>query len=157
MPLTYKMPPQVNRIVLLAIGIVGSYLVARVFLTPASFNEKGYGWYRKDALAEVATHDRAYAGKKACEECHAEEVKKVSLGIHKTLSCEGCHGPGEAHAGNPDNGDVKMQVLNFSHCVRCHEANPSRPKWHKQIVSKDHYAGTKCTECHVPHSPAEVP
>lgn len=157
MPLTYKMPPQVLRILLLAIGIVGSYLIARVFLTPPSFNERGYGWYRKDALAELATRDRAYAGKKACEECHADEVKKLASGLHKTLSCEGCHGPGEAHAGNPDNGEVKMQVLNFSHCVRCHEANPSRPKWHKQVVSKDHYAGTKCTECHVPHSPAEVP
>jgi nitrate/TMAO reductase-like tetraheme cytochrome c subunit len=42
-------------------------------------------------------------------------------------------------------------------CLRCHEANPSRPKWHKQIVSKDHYTGSKCTECHVPHSPLEVP
>lgn len=154
---TFKMPPQVVRIVLLAVGIVGSYLVARYFLTPPSFNEKGYGWYRKDALVDLATGDRVYAGMKACEECHADEYKKVLLGGHKTLSCEGCHGPGGAHAGNPDNGDVKMQVLNFSHCVRCHEANPSRPKWHKQIISKDHYAGSKCTECHVPHSPAEVP
>jgi hypothetical protein len=151
----FKMPPQVVRILLLAIGIVGSYLVARYFLTPPSFNQ--YGWYRGDALMEIASHDRAYAGKKACEECHSDEYQKVLKGEHKTLSCEGCHGPGEAHAGNPDNGDVKMQVLNFSHCVRCHEANPSRPKWHKQIVSKEHYAGTKCTECHVPHSPAEVP
>jgi hypothetical protein len=151
----FKMPPQVVRILLLAVGIVGSYLVARYFLTPPSFNQ--YGWYRGDALMEVASHDRVYAGKKACEECHSDEYQKVLKGEHKTLSCEGCHGPGEAHAGNPDNGDVKMQVLNFSHCVRCHEANPSRPKWHKQVVSKEHYAGTKCTECHVPHSPSEVP
>ncbi len=57
---------------------------------------------------------------------------------------------------NPDNPDVKMAVLHYSLCLRCHEANPSRPKWHKQIVSKNHYPG-KCTECHVPHSPSEVP
>jgi hypothetical protein len=24
-------------------------------------------------------------------------------------------------------------------------------------VIKNHYTGSKCTECHVPHSPSEVP
>jgi hypothetical protein len=148
------MPPQVLRIVLLAIGIVAAYSVARYFLTPASFGE--YGWYRGAALAELATRDRVYAGKKACEECHSDEYQKLMKHEHKGLSCEACHGPGEAHVQNPDNPDVKMAVLHYSLCLRCHEANPSRPKWHKQIVSKNHYPG-KCTECHMPHSPSEVP
>ena len=150
----FKMPPQVLRIVLLAIGIVAAYSVARYFLTPASFGE--YGWYRGAALAELATRDRVYAGKKACEECHSDEYQKLMKHEHKGLSCEACHGPGEAHVQNPDNPDVKMAVLHYSLCLRCHEANPSRPKWHKQIVSKNHYPG-KCTECHLPHSPSEVP
>lgn len=150
----FKMPPQVLRIVLLAIGIVAAYSVARYFLTPASFGE--YGWYRGAALAELATRDRVYAGKKACEECHSDEYQKLMKHEHKGLSCEACHGPGEAHVQNPDNPDVKMAVLHYSLCLRCHEANPSRPKWHKQIVSKNHYPG-KCTECHMPHSPSEVP
>ena len=151
----FKMPPQLFRIVLLAVGIVVAYSVARYFLTPASFGE--YGWYRGAALAELATRDRVYAGKNACEVCHPDECQKLIKHEHKGLSCEACHGPGEAHAQNPDNPDVKMAVLHYSLCLRCHEANPSRPKWHKQIVSKDHYTGTKCTECHVPHSPSEVP
>ena len=150
----FKMPPQVLRIVLLAVGIVAAYSVARYFLTPASFGE--YGWYRGAALAELATRDRVYAGKKACEECHSDEYQKLMKHEHKGLSCEACHGPGEAHVQNPDNPDVKMAVLHYSLCLRCHEANPSRPKWHKQIVSKNHYPG-KCTECHMPHSPSEVP
>jgi hypothetical protein len=148
------MPPQVLRIVLLAVGIVAAYSVARYFLTPSSFGE--YGWYRGAALAELATRDRVYAGKKACEECHSDEYQKLMKHEHKGLSCEACHGPGEAHVQNPDNPDVKMAVLHYSLCLRCHEANPSRPKWHKQIVSKNHYPG-KCTECHMPHSPSEVP
>jgi hypothetical protein len=148
----FQMPPQVFRIFLLAVAIVGSYSVARYFLTPSSFRQ--YGWYRGEALAELATRDRVYAGKKACDECHSEEFQKLLKHEHKGLSCEGCHGPGQAHADNPD---VKMEVLNFSHCVRCHEANPSRPKWHKQIVLKSHYAGSKCTECHVAHSPNDTP
>jgi hypothetical protein len=148
----FKMPPQVLRIVLLAVGIVAAYSVARYFLTPASFGE--YGWYRGAALAELATRDRVYAGKKACEECHSDEYQKQMKHEHKGLSCEGCHGSGQAHAGDPRKDNIQMS--SFAICLRCHEANPSRPKWHKQIVSKNHYPG-KCTECHMPHSPLEVP
>lgn len=147
-----QMPPQVVRLVLLTVGIVGSYMVAKFLLTPASFGQ--YGFYRGDALMEIASHPVSLAGQKACAECHSDEVELLAKFEHKTLSCEGCHGFGQAHVDNPD---VKMEVLNYSHCVKCHEANPSRPKWHKQINPKEHYPGDKCTECHVPHAPSEVP
>jgi hypothetical protein len=146
------MPPQIVRLVLLTVAIVGSYLIARSFLTPNSFGQ--YGWYRGEALAELSSRVPEFAGRKSCEECHAEVLKKLNKGEHKTLSCESCHGAGLAHVENPD---VKMAVLNVSHCIRCHEANPSRPKWLKQIASRTHYAGDKCTDCHVPHQPLEVP
>ena len=149
----FKMPPQVIRIILLAVGIVVFYSVARYILTPTSFRK--YGWYRGAALMEIATRDQVYAGKKACEECHSDEYQKLLKHEHKGLACESCHGPGEAHAQDPRKENIDRS--NFAACVRCHEANPSRPKWHKQIVSKNHYTGTKCTECHVPHSPSEVP
>jgi hypothetical protein len=149
----FRMPPQIVRLVLLTIAIVGSYLVARYVLTPASFRQ--YGWYRGDALVELRSRDPVFAGKRACEECHSNQSQLLLKHEHKTLSCESCHGPGQAHADNPD---VKMAILNYSHCVRCHEFNPSRPKWHHQINSKTHYfTGQKCTECHVPHNPQEVP
>ena len=148
----FNLPPQIVRLVLLTIGIVCSYMVARYFLTPKSFGQ--YGWYRGDALMERASLPRAYAGKKACDECHSDKIQQLAKYPHKTLSCEVCHGPGQAHTEDPD---IKLAVLSFSHCVRCHEANPSRPKWHKQINIRDHYAGQKCTECHVPHAPSEMP
>jgi len=150
-----QMPPQLFRILLLVVGIVVSYAIARYFLTPPSFGE--YGWYRGAALAEAATHDRVYAGKKACDECHPDEYQKLMKYEHKGVACESCHGPGEAHAQNPDNPNVKMAVLHYSLCLRCHEANPSRPKWHKQVVTRDHYTGSKCTGCHMSHAPSEVP
>jgi len=153
MPSSSKLPPQVFRLILLVIAIVVSYSTARYLLTPRSFRQYG-GWYRGEALAEIASRPITFAGRTACEECHSDQIQKVLKGSHKTLSCEGCHGPGQAHVENPD---VKLEILNYSHCVRCHEANPSRPKWHKQIVLKDHYTGSKCTECHVAHSPADVP
>lgn len=150
------MPPQIFRLFLLVVGIVVSYSTARYFLTPKSFRQ--YGWYRGEALAELAERPRTFAGRKACEECHSDEVQKLAKFEHKTLSCEGCHGPGQSHADNPDDPKVKVDKNSFSVCVRCHEANPSRPKWHKQVVSKTHYnTGSKCTECHVPHAPSEVP
>ena len=149
----FKMPPQLFRIFLLAVGIVASYLVACYFLTPASFGD--YGWYRGAALGEMATRERVYAGKKACEECHSDEYQKLLKHEHKGLACESCHGPGQAHAKDPRKDNIEKS--SFATCLRCHEANPSRPKWHKQIVIKNHYTGSKCTECHVPHSPSEVP
>lgn len=148
----FPLPPQIIRLVLLTLGIIGSYLTARFFLKPPSFGE--YGWYRGEALEEAAARPILYAGKKACDECHSDIVQKLAKAEHKGLACEGCHGAGQGHADNPDQ---KMGILSYSVCLRCHEANPSRPKWHKQIPSKKHYTGQKCTECHVPHQPSEVP
>jgi hypothetical protein len=149
---SFKPPPQVVRLLLLTAGIVFSYFVARALLTPPSFGE--YGFYRGAALPETAARQPVYGGAKACGECHEQETKDLAAHGHKTLSCEACHGAAQAHADDPD---VKPQILNYGHCVRCHEANISRPKWHKQVVSKSHYPGSNCTECHIPHQPEEVP
>lgn len=148
----FKMPPQILRVVLLTIAIVGSYMVARAFLTPPSFHE--YGWYRGDALEEIASRQPLYAGRKACDECHSDECQKLAKGEHKLISCESCHGPAQAHADNPD---IKLYKLTDSDCLRCHEADPGRPKFLQQITATDHYKGDRCIGCHVPHQPTEVP
>jgi hypothetical protein len=147
----FHMPPQILRLVLLTLAIVGSYMVARAFLTPPTFRQ--YGWYRGAALEELAARTPVYAGKKACDECHSDILHTLAGDAHKTLSCEACHGVSRTHADDPDVLPVK---LTGSHCIRCHEANPSRPAWFKQIVVKDHYSG-KCTECHIPHQPTQSP
>ena len=147
-----RLPPQLVRLLLLTIGIVASYLVARTILTPASFGE--FGFYRGQALEEVAARTPVYAGKKACDECHSEVLQKVAKFEHKTVSCESCHGVSKAHAEDPE---VKTIKLTESHCVRCHEADPSRPKWLKQVTARKHYVGQHCVECHLPHQPNEVP
>jgi uncharacterized membrane protein len=149
----FSLPPQIVRLVLVTVVIVGSYLVARYFLTPASFGE--LGWFRADAMWEAASYERVYAGAAACTECHSEEPEELAGGSHRLVSCESCHGPGQGHVDNPD--VRKMRILTFSHCVRCHAADPSRPKWHRQIDVRDHYTGDACTECHLPHQPSEMP
>jgi hypothetical protein len=150
---SFKIPPQIVRLILLTLVIVAGYLVARAFLTPASFGE--FGVYRGDALGEAASLPISFAGQKACQECHAEQHEILIKAEHKTLSCESCHGAGAAHVENPDM--FPLAKLTFSHCLRCHEAGPSRPQWFPQIKSKEHYTGYRCTECHSPHEPNEVP
>jgi predicted CXXCH cytochrome family protein len=148
----FKMPPQILRLVLLTLGIVGSYVGARTLLTPASFGQ--YGWFRGAALEEISARTPVYAGRKACAECHEDIGHKLALAEHKTISCESCHGVGRAHADNPD---VQITKPGDALCLRCHGFNPSRPKWLKQITVEDHYRGEKCAGCHVPHQPNQVP
>jgi hypothetical protein len=147
-----KMPPQIIRLVLLTIAIVCTYFCARYLLTPQSFGQ--YGHYRGIALQEIAAREPYWAGRKTCDSCHAVIVQKLAAAEHKGLSCETCHGPSKAHVDNPE---VKLAKLSYSQCVRCHEASPSRPKWMHQINVRNHYTGSVCTECHVPHQPNEVP
>jgi hypothetical protein len=105
---------------------------------------------------DAASYERVYAGATACAECHSDQSEEIAGGGHQWLSCESCHGPGQAHVDNPDVN--KMLILTFTHCVRCHAADPSRPKWHKQIDVHDHYTtGDACAECHLPHQPNEMP
>jgi hypothetical protein len=147
-----KMPPQIFRLVLLTLVIVGSYLVARWLLTPSSFGQ--YGFYRGDSLVEHMSHTPVFAGRKACAECHEDIEQILAKAEHKTISCETCHGVGQAHVDNPDE---KIAKPGDNLCLRCHSQNASRPAWLKQIAPKDHYRDEKCVECHVPHQPLEVP
>jgi hypothetical protein len=148
----FRMPPQIIRLVLLTIGIVCVYFTARYFLVPPSFGQ--YGHYRGNALQEIAAREPYWAGRKTCDSCHGAIVQKLASAEHKGLSCETCHGPSKAHVENPE---VKLPKLSYSQCVRCHETSPSRPKWLHQINVHNHYTGSVCTECHVPHQPNEVP
>ena len=145
------MPPQITRLILLSVVIVGVYLTARFFLTPPTFGQ--YGWYRGQALEEIASHPPLFAGKQSCDgECHSKPMEDLTKGAHKTLSCEGCHGPNSAHVA-----DRQIKVTTQVSCLRCHEADPARSAWIRQIESREHYAGDRCTECHQPHQPNEAP
>ena len=147
-----RIPPQIFRLVLLTVGIVTSYSAARYFLTPPSFGQ--YGWFRGDALHLLQDRPRKYAGRKACDECHSEQVQKLAKAEHKTVSCESCHGVGLAHVDDPG---VTLGRPTDGLCTRCHERDVGRPVWLHQINPKNHYNGQHCVECHVPHQPNEVP
>lgn len=147
------MPPQVTRLVYLTIAIVVSYFVARWFLVPSSFGQ--YGWYRGDALREISALPTSYAGRGTCAGCHDELADKLGKGPHKGISCESCHGPAGAHVEDPSLAPAKIMDPRF--CLRCHSFNPARPVKFPQVEIEDHFPDQKCAECHVPHSPREVP
>lgn len=146
------MPPQITRLLLLTVTIVLVYLGARYVLTPASFGR--YGPYRGDALEEISGRSPLHTGRESCESCHAEAAKKVASYEHKTVSCEICHGVGKEHA---ENSEIKTARISDQGCLRCHERDPSRPTWLKQVNSQVHYKGERCIECHIAHQPNEVP
>ena len=70
------LPPQLIRLVLLTLLVLGTYAVARVVLTPATFGH--YGHYRGVALVEAAARPLVFAGAKACDECHSETSELVA-------------------------------------------------------------------------------
>lgn len=150
----FKLPPQITRLVILTIAIVGSYVLARQIFVPKSFGK--YGHYRADAIQEIAAREPKYGGQESCNECHSEVLVKVAKFEHKTVSCESCHGASKAHGDDPDHHDAAK--LSSDLCLRCHEFNISRPAIIKQVEAKKHYSDKgKCMECHIPHQPNETP
>ncbi len=149
-----NMPPQILRILLLTLGVVGVYAVARTLLMPASFGERG--WYRGEALEELAAIKPVYSGMKSCDECHTDILEQLAKGDHQVIACESCHGPSREHAGNPD---LKTPRAEFTDndCMHCHQSSPSRPAWLKQIEANEHFRGDRCVGCHLPHQPKEMP
>ena len=115
-----------------------------------------------------------YIGDKACAECHSDEVDKFHGG-HATFSedaslpldkkgCEGCHGPGKAHAaeqrGETPEGQAASTdptIIGYSNlsakdvssaCLRCHQDTVDAQHWHKTDHAR---ADVSCTSCHQIH------
>jgi hypothetical protein len=145
-----KIPPQINRLLLLTVVIVGSYFAARFFLVPESFGK--YGWYRGNALQESAALPITYAGAASCAECHTDVVQEQAKGGHAGIGCESCHGPQKKHAEDASESPTKFAV-DRKFCLRCHEANPSRPAGFPQVTDVTHNSIQKCVDCHKPHLP----
>jgi uncharacterized CHY-type Zn-finger protein len=130
-------------------GIV-VFVVVRSFMVPRTFGQ--YGHFRGAAIRDIAAKPPVYAGHQACESCHTDVLAVKEKGKHTRVACESCHSALAAHADDPVS--VTPEKLDTAVlCVRCHEANSSKPKWFPQVVSADHANGLPCNTCHQPHSP----
>ena len=147
----WKLPDQVVRLaVLFIIAIVGLVWARQVFV-PDSFGERGH--YRFDAVqanADLAIH---YAGRHACVQCHTDHGDLINTSYHRTLSCEVCHGPANAHVEDPEGFTPAIPRERGKACLYCHAYLPSRPTGFPQIVERQHNPLEPCINCHDPHDP----
>lgn len=141
------MAPQVWR-VMLVFAVLGTvFLVLRSAMVPESFGQKGF--YRAEALTDLASQQTKYAGREACVTCHAAQAEMtphVLIGV----GCESCHGPSAKHA---EDFEVEKPLLPATRalCSTCHEKIAARPKGFPQIAARDHYPQEKCITCHTIH------
>ncbi len=146
----------VFRVLFVLLLAIVAIVVGRTLLVPKSYGV--YGPYRFDNVAEQAkARVPLHAGAASCADCHDDRFKKVAAGLHKTVSCEVCHGPLGRHV---KDGDVvaKPNVdRSFTLCARCHRKIEGRPEKFPQVVLAQHVQtkleGKVCLECHDPHSP----
>jgi len=144
-------------VIFAAVGFVGKEISS-----PKSFGV--YGHYRADAVQEEADRDIRHKTNTPCLPCHTYEAGLHLNGLHKTISCEFCHGPMADHVTDgiktgelPVRKGEEIRVL----CLRCHnKAIHARPEdVIKTVVMPDHLRDQKvrethtCNQCHHVHAP----
>lgn len=140
--------------IILFIGVT-SFIVVRRVLVPASFGEIGH--YRAAALEEIKSKPVRHAGAAVCVDCHSDVSDLKATSRHARINCESCHGPGAAHAEDPDSADARptrhLTQDRRLFCGICHMENASRPAFMPQVHLEIHYPKQSCTDCHNPHHP----
>jgi cytochrome c553 len=150
-----KVPKHIVRLLLL----LGSFLLvayaAKIYLTDPSYYR--FGYYRADAVPEIAAGKPLFKGSAYCRTCHDERNADWSGGSHRTVECEVCHGTSEEC---PVKEGTRIPADTIRLCSTCHEKMPARPAAHPQIVPGEHpFADGEtmpCIECHDPHAPGPV-
>lgn len=144
------MPLQVKRLLLVFAVFIGLMLVLKYLLTPDSWRE--FGAYRGNALTEIADQKAKYVQMEDCAMCHDSIAELKNSGMHTTLQCEICHGPGYMHIEDEANQMDIPEGRNY--CLVCHTKNAARPEnIIKQIDAIEHNEGEECITCHNPHEP----
>ncbi len=156
-------------VIVLVIGVVAFQLLMG-FLTPESWDDAG--WYRQDAVAELAAKPARIAGNQSCAEgqCHEtatdhqKQYDRLTDSVHENLACEGCHGPLANHVQQGLRVESARIAPTIELCLGCHAPLISKPEEFPQFdeTSFSHRrkkvkASTPCKRCHDPHDPEEKP
>jgi hypothetical protein len=110
-----------------------------------------YGFHPEANARTWAALTPQYADSALCQQCHAAEYVKWTTAQHAGVTCESCHGPLAAHAGDPVT-TAKVEEPAADLCITCHGAVQGRPAAFPQIVPVEHYQAAMCTACHDPHT-----
>ncbi len=147
-----KVPKHIVNLLLLLGSFLLLGLAAKSYLTDPSFYR--FGHYRSDAVPELAAGTPLFRGAGQCQVCHTNRKADWSVGAHRTVQCEVCHGADREH---PGDGKKLTPAETIRLCTNCHEAMPARPAGQPQIVVGQHpFPGEEtpqCHTCHDPHSP----
>ncbi len=102
-----------------------------------------------------------FAGDEACASCHEEVAKGFVANAHSKLAlshgkngvtCEGCHGPGKAHADSGDTDKIFNPAKGTAkevdaRCLSCHQGQ------HANFERSGHgEANVSCVSCHSVHA-----
>lgn len=146
------MPKHIVRLLLVLAAFLFLAVAARNYVLDPSYYQ--FGYYRGDAVIELATGDPQFRGAAYCQACHAERHAEWSAGVHRSVECEVCHGAAREH---PADGALPIPEDTVKLCTVCHEAMPGRPAAQPQIVVAEHPVphdgALQCLTCHNPHSP----
>ena len=149
------LPKHLTRLlILLGAALLIAYAL-KTWLTDPSYYR--FGYYRADAVPELAEGTPRYQGSASCLGCHEERSAVWPVGAHKTVQCEVCHGTTDEC---PVKEGTRIPADTIRLCTTCHERMPGRPAGHPQIVPAEHPVADgeimPCIECHDPHSPGPV-
>jgi cytochrome c553 len=148
-------PKHISRLLMLLVAAMVVAYALKVYLTDPSYYR--FGYYRADAVPELAEGTPRYLGSASCLECHEERSAVWPVSAHKTVQCEVCHGTTEEC---PVKEGSRIPDDTIRLCLTCHEKMPARPERHPQIVPGEHpFADDEtmpCIECHDPHAPGPV-
>ncbi len=146
------MSPQISRLVIIFGIIIVVFSIVRFVAKPESFYR--YGHYRGLALSEISSLPITYADPTLCGECHDVEAEDNRTGVHSSLYCQICHGPGEEHGLDPTDENI-IHPHGVDVCRLCHMPNGARPEEFPQIDFIEHAEGEVCIDCHLAHNPGD--
>jgi hypothetical protein len=143
------------RVLFALVVLIAGFIVFRTYMVPNSYGF--YGPYRFDNVAEQAARAPRHGGPESCQKCHPKEYGKRLAGVHKTVSCEVCHGAVAKHADKDKRIAPMPMEKTYRLCARCHAKLDSRPKEFPQVKLEEHVTdkleGGVCLDCHDPHDP----
>ena len=136
-----------------------------VILTTLAFAATALVAGAAQAFQQTGDPSPTFVGDAACAECHEEVAVAMAQQIHqriqgfevqgRAVGCEGCHGPGSAHA---EEGDATL-IRAFREgeagqaCVDCH-----RTQGMARFKASIHAAnGLACQDCHSVHEASRGP
>ncbi len=145
------MPHLKRAVVLLSLVLILVFIGPRVIPIPAFLAD--FGFHEKNTeknIEEWTNLPIQYAGSSICTNCHPDKYSLWTIGTHRTINCETCHGPAKAHleTGAPEVLDTSRRL-----CGLCHTQLISRPSDFPQVDMETMGGDAECITCHDPHDP----